>query len=82
MRACNDDAPEFIRERMSQAGADDFLTKPVNQLELVTRVKSLLKAKNFHDELIKSKEKMEAHNEFKTIMVNRYPENKEYKNPS
>ncbi len=56
-----------------EAGADDFLTKPVNQLELVTRVKSLLRAKNFHDELIKSKEKMEAHNEFKTIMANIIP---------
>ncbi len=56
-----------------EAGADDFLTKPVNRLELVTRVKSLLKAKNFHDELIRSKEKMEAHNEFKTIMANIIP---------
>ncbi len=56
-----------------EAGADDFLTKPVNSLELVTRVKSLLKAKHFHDQLIKSKEKIEAHNEFKTIMANIIP---------
>ncbi|HEY9245268.1 MAG TPA: histidine kinase dimerization/phosphoacceptor domain -containing protein [Candidatus Methanoperedens sp.] len=46
-----------------EAGADDFLTKPVNSLELVTRIKSLLRAKYFHDQLIKSKEKIEVQNE-------------------
>ncbi|MDD5473811.1 MAG: response regulator [Candidatus Methanoperedens sp.] len=56
-----------------EAGADDFLTKPVNTIELITRVKSLLKSKYFHDQLIKSKEKIEAQNEFKTIMANLLP---------
>ncbi len=56
-----------------EAGADDFLTKPINSIELITRVKSLLKAKHFHDQLVKSKEKIESHNDFKTIMANIVP---------
>lgn len=34
-----------------EMGADDFLTKPFNQLELRTRVKSLLRIKQLYDEL-------------------------------
>lgn len=39
------------RVRGLKAGADDFLTKPVNDLQLVTRVKSLIRFKALSDEL-------------------------------
>ncbi len=35
-----------------EAGADDFITKPVNKHELLSRVKSLLRIKSLHDELL------------------------------
>lgn len=59
--------------RAIEAGADDFLTKPISELELVNRVKSLLKTKHFHDQLVKSKEKIESQNDFKTIMADILP---------
>lgn len=34
-----------------EIGADDFLIKPYNKLELITRVKSLLRLKELHDDL-------------------------------
>jgi PleD family two-component response regulator len=45
-----------------EIGADDFLTKPINHLELITRVKSSIKTKMFHDQLMKNKEKLEKEN--------------------
>jgi CheY-like chemotaxis protein len=37
-------------EKAVQAGCDDFLTKPVNKLELKTRVRSLLRVRHLTDE--------------------------------
>ncbi len=39
------------RIRGLEAGADDFLTKPVNDLQLITRVKNLVRLKTLTDEL-------------------------------
>ncbi len=38
-------------ERGVESGTDDFLSKPVNKLELVTRVKSLLRVRHLKREL-------------------------------
>lgn len=39
------------RVRGLKSGADDFLTKPVNDLQLISRVKSLVRLKTLSDEL-------------------------------
>ena len=38
-------------ERAVQAGTDDFLSKPVNQIELVKRVENMIKLKGVTDEV-------------------------------
>lgn len=56
-----------------EAGADDFLTKPIYSEELMTRVRSLLRIKFYYDQLVKNKEQIEAQNDFRTIMINILP---------
>ena len=38
-------------ERAVEAGTDDFISKPINKLELLTRVKTMLKLKHLTDKL-------------------------------
>jgi two-component system alkaline phosphatase synthesis response regulator PhoP len=41
-------------ERAIESGTDDFLSKPVNKFELLTRVKTMLKLKHLTDKLEKT----------------------------
>lgn len=41
-------------ERAIDSGTDDFLSKPINKLELLTRVKTMLKLKHLTDRLEKT----------------------------
>ncbi len=52
--------PAQERVKGLEAGADDFLTKPVNQAELLARVRSLLRIKALHDQLAESNRTLEA----------------------
>lgn len=46
-------------ERAVDCGTDEFLTKPVNRIELITRVKSLLRVRHLKRELKKNAEGLE-----------------------
>jgi CheY-like chemotaxis protein len=49
--------------RALEAGADDFISKPFDNVELITRVKSLLRIKFYYDEIIKRNKELEKQKE-------------------
>jgi putative two-component system response regulator len=46
-----DDEEKEDRISALEAGADDFLSKPIDATELIVRVHSLLRIKRYYDEL-------------------------------
>jgi phosphoserine phosphatase RsbU/P len=60
-------------------GADDFITKPFDRYEILARVRSLLRVKNLHDELVRVNNRLEdelmmAREVQQAFMPSEYPE--------
>ncbi|MBO9513832.1 MAG: response regulator [Variovorax sp.] len=54
--------PERERVNGLNAGADDFLSKPIHQAELMARVRSLLRVKTLYDEVQRQRAELQAWN--------------------
>ena len=54
--------PQQERVKGMEAGADDFLSKPINQAELFARVRSLLRVKALQDEVRRQAEALKEWN--------------------
>ncbi|MCI0658222.1 MAG: response regulator, partial [Acidobacteria bacterium] len=45
-----------------ETGADDFLSKPVNRMEMLAKLRSILRVKSLHDEVEQTRLQLEAKN--------------------
>ncbi|MBP1908729.1 CheY-like chemotaxis protein [Methanolobus bombayensis] len=56
-----------------EAGADEFLTKPVNKMELLTRINSLLRLKKMHYDLLEERDKLNLQNKIRSVLTQIIP---------
>ena len=73
--------PAQERVKGIEAGADDFLMKPINQQELLARVRSLLRIKALHDELTEWNKTLERRVEEQVAQLERLDRLKRFFSP-
>ena len=73
--------PAQERVKGIEAGADDFLMKPINQHELLARVRSLLRIKALHDELTEWNKTLERRVEEQVAQLERLDRLKRFFSP-
>jgi class 3 adenylate cyclase len=73
--------PAQERVKGIEAGADDFLMKPINQQELLARVRSLLRIKALHDELTEWNRTLERRVEEQVAQLERLDRLKRFFSP-
>lgn len=74
--------PAQERVKGLEAGADDFLTKPINQPELLARVRSLLRIKELYDQLGELNRTLEERVEEQVAQLERLGRLKRFFSPS
>ena len=74
--------PGQERVKGIEAGADDFLGKPVNQAEVLARVRSLLRIKALHDQLTELNRTLEARVESQVTQLERLGRLKRFFSPA
>jgi adenylate cyclase len=74
--------PAQERVKGIEAGADDFLTKPIHQPEILARVRSLLRIKALHDQLTELNRSLEARVDEQVAQLERLSRLKRFFSPA